>query len=463
MTKNKFELDENRLATTDEKGLRVYIHPEDIKGVWQQRKKITYWFLISLYLILPWIHIKGKQSILLNILKREFTFFGTTFYAHDAPLILLFLLIFIFLMGFITSQWGRVWCGWSCPQTVFIDALYRKVERWVEGNARKRAKLEEQPWNINKVLKKSAKWFLFTLISLHIAHSFLGYFVGTRELFQITLHSPAENWTLFTIMLSLTALCLFDFGWFREQFCLIACPYGRIQSVMMDEHTKTIVYDFNRGEPRRGQVDRNKEGDCINCYHCVKACPTGIDIRRGTQLECIACTNCIDACDEIMDKINKPQGLIRFDSEIGLAKNAPAQKYYRPYIYLTIIFALVVAFFYAINVSHQLNITLIRNTGKPYLSLRDNQIVNLYKVRVDYKSDEPLNLNFRIKGNKEEQIEIVTPHKPFKLTGKGTQKTLINFRFPKSILSEGKKVITLQAYEGDVIIEKEVKLVGPLK
>lgn len=465
LSKNRFDLHEERLTSTDEKGHRVYVHPEDVKGKWRTRRTYFYWFLIFLYLILPWTNWGGKQTILLDIVHSEFTFFGLTFYAHDAPIILLVLLIFLFTMGFITSLWGRAWCGWACPQTVFIDTIYRKIEQFVEGKSRKRAKLDEMPWNLEKITKRAVKWILFLIVSLHITHSFLGYFVGARELFWITLSPPAEHMTLFTIMLFITAVFLFDFGWFREQFCVIACPYGRIQSVMMDDSTYTVMYDKNRGEPHRGTVPKDQEGDCINCYHCVKVCPTGIDIRRGTQLECIACTQCIDACDEIMTKVNKPTGLIRYESENGM--KAGVQKLLKPrsFIYLGVITVAITVLMFAISGSKDLSVTLIKGTRAPYKEMSNtSMILNLYKARLDYKGLENINIDFKIKESDiADKIEIFTPRKPLVLKG-GTPKTaILHFKFPKDILKNGMRKVTLQLIDSKVIIEKEVNLVGPIR
>jgi len=472
MAKNKFELHEERLGTTDEQGHRVYIHPEDVKGFWRNQRTRFYWFLILLYVVLPWFHWGGKQIILLNIPGREFIFFGTSFYAHDAPLILLLLLGFLFTMGLITSIWGRVWCGWACPQTVFIDTIYRNIERLIEGKARQRQKLQESPWNAQKIFKKSLKWIAFTFVSIVITHSLLGYFVGTRNLFQITLTGPSAHPTLFTISMFISAVFLLDFGWFREQFCIIACPYGRIQSVMMDENSLVVAYDTNRGEPRRGSVDKETglpEGDCINCYHCVKACPTGIDIRRGTQLECIACTNCIDACDEIMDKIKKPKGLIRYDTENAL-EGKPTKRFgIRSAVYLTAITAVVSILVYSLLNAGHLKVTFIRGTGKPYrertLSDGVRQVTNLYKVRMDYKDKEDLNLDFRLKNiANRDKVELITPVRPFELHSGKSKSALIHFRFNSDFLENGSRKIDLEFYDqkGKVHVTKEVNLVGPL-
>jgi cytochrome c oxidase accessory protein FixG len=227
--------EESRLQTTDAHGNRVFIHPEDLSGRWKNRRLLVYWFLIGIYMLLPWINYQGKQIILIDIPNREFSFFGLTFWGHDVPNLIFVLLGFVFLIGMITSIWGRLWCGWACPQTVFLDSIFRKIESLVEGKSRQRMTLAKAPWSFEKIFKKSLKWTLFTLVSLHIVHSFLGYFVGARKLFWISTQNPAENWALFITMLSLTAIVLFDFGWFREQFCIIMCPYGRLQSILRSQ------------------------------------------------------------------------------------------------------------------------------------------------------------------------------------------------------------------------------------
>jgi cytochrome c oxidase accessory protein FixG len=461
---------ESRLATTDEHGSRVYIHPEDISGKWKSRRTKFYWFLTILYLVLPWIYVGGKQWILLDIAKREFTIFGHLFYGHDGPLLFFLVLGFVILMAFVTSIWGRVWCGWACPQTVFIDILYRKVERLIEGKARQRKNLDRQPWNLNKIIKKASKWFLFILISLHITHSFLGYFVGTRELFQITLHNPADNWTLFLTMLVISGILLFDFGWFKEQFCIIACPYGRFQSVSMDDNSMIVAYDYNRGDPKREKgLPSDQEGDCINCNHCVKACPTGIDIRNGTQLECIACTMCIDACDNIMTKVKKPHGLIKYTNENELT-GKPAQKYHiRSAFYLIFLGAIVSGLIFSLNNRLELKAQFLRGSKTPYTvvnkNVEDPTIINHYNLKISQPGIKKI--PFKVTTSKEfiSQIELSMPE-DIVVMEKDNFKMPVFFKFKKSFLDLGKKKINIEIINTEnkkIITTIEVNLVGPIR
>lgn len=469
MAKNKFELHEERLATTDEHGHRVYIYPEDVKGIWRHRRTIFYWFLIFIFLVVPWITWNDQQIILLNLPMREFTFFGETFYAHDAPLVLMILLGFVFTMAFVTSLWGRVWCGWTCPQTVFIDAIYRKIEMLVEGRARQREKLDLSPMSFSKFSKKAIKWSLYLLVSLHISHSVLGYFVGARKLFWITMSPPDEHMTLFLIMWGLTALFLFDFGWFREQFCIIACPYGRIQSVVMDENSLVVAYDPNRGEPRKSpEIEAGKQGDCVNCYACVRACPTGIDIRRGTQLECIACTNCIDACDDIMEKVHKPKGLIRYERESVLEGTKVNKFGLRPKIYLATMIIVASAFVITVNISKGIKTHLIR--GKVPFTKRDladgsTQVMNQYKMTLDYKRTDLPKVKISVDPTFAGKLEVVTPLNPYTVK-EGHQKLNLFFKFDKSVLVRGTqrvRLIITDIKTKKVVSSKEVVLVGPIK
>jgi cytochrome c oxidase accessory protein FixG len=465
-TKNIFELDPERLATTDEHGNRVYLYPEDVKGVWKNRRTVFYWALIIFYLVLPWFYINGKPVLMVNIFKREFTVLGSTLHGVEPILFFLIVASGLFFIAFVTSLLGRVWCGWACPQTVFIQTIFMGVETFIEGKARKRRERDQAPWSFNKLFRKCLKWLVFIAMSLHIAHTFVGYFVGPRELFAITMNGPSENLGLFFATMIATTVILLDFGWFREQFCIIACPYGRMQSVVMDDNSLVVSYDVKRGEPRRGTdtIARANEGDCINCYACVKVCPTGIDIRRGTQLECIACTQCIDACDDIMTKVNKPKGLIRYSSENEI--NGKKRKLITPrsIVYIVISTLFVSAFIYFLNASTNLQLVFLR-AKTPFQVIESGElIVNHFTLKLSHQGQREFKVNFSVRDQElTNKINVVTPVHPT-LIDTPEKKIVIFFKFNPSILEAGTKKVTVNVFDEisqTIVATEEVVLVGP--
>lgn len=463
-TKNRFELDPERLATTDQDGHRIYLYPEDVKGFWKKRQKLLYWPLIILYLLLPWFNINHRPALMLNIFTREFAFLGFIFHGVEPIIIFLIVASGLFFIAFLTSIFGRVWCGWACPQTVFIHTLFLKIEQLIEGNARSRRELDDSPMSLSKFFKKFLKWLLFCLISLHIAHTFFGYFVGPRVILQMSLHNPTENIGLFIAVIFLSSILLLDFGWFREQFCIIACPYGRMQSVIMDSNSLVVAYDQHRGEPRRGSADN--EGDCINCYACVKVCPTGIDIRRGTQLECIACTNCIDACDEIMTKLDRPQGLIRYSSENEMSGKKQSKLTTRSLIYLLIFLSLITSLSWFFLRSTKLDFVLMRGNN-PYQVITTNNtptILNNFTLKISHQGNTEHELSLEaIHPALREKITIIIPSKLIKINGPEF-KTILMFKFDPSILINGTRTFTMAVKEQSKTIQtEEVTLVGPTK
>lgn len=468
MKKNRFELDPERLATTDESGHRIYLYPEDVDGIWKKRRTLVYWLLIAVYLVLPWIYINGKPALMLNIFTREFTFFGSTFHGIEPILAFLVVVSGIFFIAFMTSLFGRVWCGWGCPQTVFIQSIFMKIESFIEGNGRKRKELDEAPWSLEKAWKRTVKWILYIIISSHIAHTFIGYIVGPHELFEMTMQSPLQNFGVFLAVSIATLIVLLDFGWFREQFCIIACPYGRMQSVIMDENSMVIAYDQKRGEPRRGAVGKEMpEGDCINCYHCVKVCPTGIDIRRGTQLECIACTLCIDACDEIMIKIKKPTGLIRYSSQNEL-EGKPWKKFsIRSMFYILMSVVLLATFVFFLNKSTNLSLVFMR--GKtPFTTMQTNGVEiirNHFTLKLTHQGSDQYTVGFKVEDPAlAEKIQIVTPVNPT-VIDRPEKKIIIFFNFSKDILENGTRRVNVQVIDSKnntLLAMKEVVLVGPV-
>ncbi len=381
-------LDPERLTSIDEFGDRTYIIPAEVRGFYHRYRTWTQFALLVVFLGLPWTHINNTQTILLNIPARKFAIFGLTFWAHDTPLIFFVLATLTLGLSFVTSVWGRVWCGWACPQTVFIDAVFRRVEQWVQGNYIQRRQLRQAPLSFTKVFKNTLTWFLFFVVSTLISHSFAAYFVGSEAMIKMIQESPGQNWNTFLIVSFITLLVLFDFGWFREQFCIIMCPYGRFQSVLLDQNSLAVVYDEERGEPRKGKGNKGKipgekQGDCVSCNRCVQVCPTGIDIRKGLQMECIACTACIDACDEIMVKVKKPTGLIRYDtlnhSKIKLTKP-------RPLIYVALILVSLFGLTYSILTHEKAQVFILRAKEAPYTLLKNDKgekiVLNHFRLEI---------------------------------------------------------------------------------
>jgi len=469
MQKSK-ELPLDRLASTDEQGHRVFFYPADVQGPYKVWRNRVHALLMIVFLVLPWIQIKGHQALLLDVTQRRFAIFGLTFWAHDAPM-----LIFVFgsvLLGIslITALWGRLWCGWGCPETVFVESVYRRVERWIEGNAVQRKRLAAAPWSPRKFGLWVTKWSAFLLITLVLTHSFLAYFVGTEKLADMVSHNPAENPGTFILMAAMTGILLFSFGWFREQFCIILCPYGRFQSILMDEDSITVAYDEVRGEPRRGpEVPKAEQGDCISCYRCVDVCPTGIDIRRGSQMECIGCTACIDACDEVMLNVHKPTGLIRYTSYNALNKGQKT-RFVRPRVVILSLALLGVmsGLIYVLLTRPPIKATVFNAKTTPYQQIdaqaADPVLSNqFYMVASNYTFDHG---QVRVLAE-HPQVEVVSQSNPFGLLAGEEKKVGIFLKFPKSVLQQGSARIKLsietQAQDGSWQrrLTQEVPLVGP--
>ncbi len=465
------ELPEERIATLDETGKRVYIFPARVSGVFSRYRTVVDVILVLVFLLLPWVKINGHQALLLDFVGRKFAIFGLTFWSHDGPLIFFILAALTIGLAFVTAMWGRVWCGWACPQTVFIDGIFRRIEYWIIGSHIKLMNLARAPWNGEKLLKLSVVWILFSIVSLIIAHSFLAYFIGAERLVEMTQHNPRENWTVFLIMAFITGVLLFDFGWFREQFCIIMCPYGRFQSVLMDDDSLTVSYDPYRGEPRRGMAKPGEaEGDCIDCYRCVAVCPTGIDIRRGLQMECVGCTACIDACDEVMEKIDKPRGLIRYAT--GNSLKGIRTSWIRPRVVIYSALLVVVISVLALTISRRedIMITILRGKDTPYQVVKNeagaDEVINHFKMHLKNQTFDNLRLKMVIPENwKDEGIEVITQTDTIDLIP-GEDLTLHFFvKFPKEVTGNiGTKSISLDFLDlkdDQIMMVKDVRLVGP--
>lgn len=438
----------------DANGHRQFIIPAEVKGFFKTRKKYLHFFLLIIFLAIPWIRIHDQQIILLNIAERKFQFFGLVLHAHDAPLTFFVLLGLAAGLALVTALFGRVWCGWACPQTVFIESLFRQVEIWTEGNYIERRKLMAEEMSFRKFRKTGLKWFLYFTISFLISHSFLAYWTGSKELLQMMESGPRDNLFYFTLVSAMTALVLFNFGWFREQFCLIVCPYGKFQSVLLDSHTINVMYDEKRGEPRKGKPGAG--GDCVSCQRCVQVCPTGIDIRNGLQMECIGCTACIDACDDIMRKVKKPEGLIRYKP----LTNNPV-KWFRTRViaYFSAFVFSVTALSISLAYNSDIRIEIMRGHGAPYtLVVQDEETVvqNQFMLRIENSS----NINKRF------QVQIVNanakltiPENPL-MVGSGKKRdTPLFIQRPL----ESSQEIQLSVTDLETSVEKKLKiqLVGP--
>lgn len=465
------ELPKDRLASTDEKGHRVFLYPADVKGRFRNLRTLVHTLLVVFFLVLPWIKINGHQAVFLDVAHRRFAIFGMAFWAHDAPM-LIFVFGSVFLgISLITAVWGRLWCGWGCPETVFVEHIYRRIERLIEGNHIQRKRLADGPWTAQKLGLRLAKWASFTLVTLVITHSFLAYFVGTDQLGEMIRHNPKEHPQTFVLMAVITVILLFSFGWFREQFCIILCPYGRFQSVLMDENSMVVAYDEVRGEPRRGpDVPKEEQGDCINCYKCVQACPTGVDIRRGIQMECVACTACIDACDEVMLNVKKPTGLIRYTTENELEGN-PTQHFRIRVALLTIaLIGVLIGLVYVLTTRPPVKATIFTaKADAPYQQLnthdQDPMLTNqFFMVASNYTFEDG---TVKLEPENEAQIKVITQMNPVPLKA-GQEKNISFFlEFPESLLQAGRANIKIniltQAEDGkwQRTLTQEVPLAGP--
>jgi len=313
------------ISTIKEDGSRNWIYPKKPKGKLYNYRTMVSIVLLFFLFVIPWIKINGNPFFLFNVIERKFVVFGNIFWPQDFHLFLLAMITFVVFVVLFTVIFGRVFCGWVCPQTIFMEMVFRKIEYWIEGDWKHQKKLDEQPWNSEKIFKKTSKNILFFGVSFAIANTFLAYIIGSDQLLEIQLDNPANHAGGLSAMILFTTVFYLVFSRFREQVCIAVCPYGRLQGVLLDRNSVVVTYDYNRGE-KRGKWQGKREvrsevgkGDCIDCHQCVDVCPTGIDIRNGTQLECINCTACIDACDNVMEKTGLEPGLIRYDSEEGVA------------------------------------------------------------------------------------------------------------------------------------------------
>ncbi|WP_044892770.1 cytochrome c oxidase accessory protein CcoG [Opitutus terrae] len=398
-------------------GSRPFLYPSDSHGRFTTARRWSAYLLIAVYLALPWIPVNGYPAVFLDIAERRFHLFGVTLAAQDLWLLFFLITGVGFALIFVTALLGRVWCGWACPHTVFLDHVYRWIERWIDGDAPQRRALAAAPVGFKKLVKRITKHALYFLVSAVIAHLFLAYFVSIPEVWSMVRADPLQHWGAFVFMMVATGTLHFNFAWFREQLCIVLCPYGRMQSAMIDDHTLVIGYDWMRGEPRGKRHapthavaaqfrapalteglppgPSTTPGDCVDCFRCVHVCPTGIDIRQGLQLECIGCTACIDACDDVMTRLHRPKGLIRYASQNAFS--GKPTRWFRP---RTILYAVLLAIGAgvagtALSTVRPANLSVTRITGAPYI-VDVASVRNQFFVRLVNKRNEPVALQLQI-------------------------------------------------------------------
>lgn len=456
------------LSTLNADGSRRWLRPRLSKGRYLTARRVVAYSLIAIFTLLPYITIKGKPAILLNIPDREFTFFGFTFLPTDTVLLALFMLSVFVTIFLITALFGRVWCGWACPQTVYMEFVYRPIERLIEGSPSKMRKVTAATGG-----KKVLKFAVYLLVSLFIAHIFLAYFVGVDQLKVWVTRSPFEHPTSFLVMAAVTGLMMFDFGFFREQVCLVACPYGRFQSVMLDRESLIVTYDQNRGEPR-GKIKRKKNrdgdvsldvmpnGDCIDCKMCVTTCPTGIDIREGLQMECIGCAQCIDACDSVMDKVGRPRGLIRYSSQAAVEDGKWSLWRPRIFFYPALLVLFVSLFVYTLSTKAEADVTVMRAQGVTFVERGGGLIQNQLRIKLTNRTDETRSYTFGASGLEGLRLE---PAYQGEFTLESGESGVADVRavFPRDAYT-GRAIdidVTVSSETGGEIMTKGFRLLGP--
>ena len=396
------------IGTIDEEGNRKFIFPKKPAGKFYNYRKWVSYFLLIVLVANPFIKLNGNQFMMFNVLERRFNIFGFPFWPQDFYLFVLFMIIGVVFVILFTVIFGRIFCGWICPQTIFLEMVFRRIEFWIEGDRGAQIRLDKQDWNAEKIRKKGFKWFVFLIISFFIANVFLAYLISSDQLFLMIKHGPRNHISTLVSLCVFTGVFYFIFAWFREQVCIIACPYGRLQGVLLDDKSINVAYDFVRGEKTAGRAKFNKQedrlatgkGDCIDCKQCVHVCPTGIDIRNGTQLECINCTACIDECDTIMDGIGLPKGLIRYASEDEIEKNIAFKFTPRMKGYSAVLFILTAILVGLLFLRGNVETVLLRLPGQLFQHKGTN-ISNVYTFKVINKTSIDLDsVHFKVVGIK---------------------------------------------------------------
>ncbi|NNM22708.1 MAG: cytochrome c oxidase accessory protein CcoG [Flavobacteriaceae bacterium] len=448
------------IATVNAEGKRSWIFPKKPSGKYYQYRKIVSYVLLAFLLSAPFIKVGGNQFLMFNVLERRFNIFGFPFWPQDLHLFVIMMLIGVVFIIFFTVAFGRIFCGWICPQTIFMEMVFRRIEYWIDGDRGKQIRLNKMPWNSEKIKKRALKWTVFFLISFLIANVFLAYLVGSDQLIAYVKAGPFSNASTFVSLLIFTGVFYFVFAWFREQVCIIACPYGRLQGVLLDNKSIVVAYDHKRGEGERGRAKFRKnedrqavgKGDCIDCFQCVHVCPTGIDIRNGTQLECVNCTACIDACDHMMESVDLPKGLIRYASEDNIEKKSKFTFSPRLKGYTAVLFILVAVFTGMLFLRNDIEARILRLPGQLYERKGENIISNVYTYKLLNKTTGNIeNVHLELLSHKG-TIDLVSKDL-FSIPEQGLVEGTLFIEINTGALKGDKDRLKIGVYSGSELIE----------
>ena len=459
MSKIPDEAFRDTIGTIDEEGNRKFIFPKKPSGKFYEYRKWVSYFLLLILIANPFIKINGNQFMMFNVLERRFNIFGFPFWPQDFYLFVLFMIVGVVFVILFTVIFGRIFCGWICPQTIFLEMVFRRIEFWIEGDRGAQIRLSKQEWNAEKISKKGFKWFIFLIISFFIANVFLAYLISSDELIQMIEDGPETHLSTLIALLIFTGVFYFVFVWFREQVCIIACPYGRLQGVLLDNKSINVAYDFVRGEKEAGRAKFNKQedrvalgkGDCIDCKQCVHVCPTGIDIRNGVQLECVNCTACIDECDTIMEGVGLPKGLIRYASEDEIEKKAKFKFTIRMKGYTAVLTILIGILIGLLFLRTEVEANILRLPGQLFQHKGDN-ISNIYTFKVINKTNEDFNdIHLKLVGIKG-TLKIVG-QQDFKVKKQAMAEGTLFIEINQYLLQSDKTNLKVEVYNGDKKIE----------
>jgi cytochrome c oxidase accessory protein FixG len=466
----KNETFRDSIGTLTEDGKRAWVYPKKPSGRYYEKRKIVSYGLIAFLFIAPFIKVGGNQFLMFNVLERRFNIFGFPFWPQDFYLFVISMLIGVIFIALFTVAFGRIFCGWICPQTIFMEMVFRRIEYWIDGDRKKQRKLDRQKWDAEKIKKRLFKWFIFLIISFLIANVFLAYLIGSDKLIRYITEGPFKHTSTLIPLAIFTAVFYFVFAWFREQVCIIACPYGRLQGVLLDNKSIVVAYDHKRGEHDNGRKKFRKNedrealghGDCIDCLQCVNVCPTGIDIRNGTQLECINCTACIDECDHIMESINLPKGLIRYASEDEIEKKKKFEFTPRLKGYTAVLFILTGVLIGMLMLRTDLEARVLRLPGQLYEHKEGNIISNVFTYKLINKTTDTIsNVSFKLRKYKGE-IKLVSTSDDFVVPAQGAAEGTLFIEIDKSELSGDKNKLMIEVYNGNELIETTtVNFLGP--